>query len=227
MRDEDVRRILTEDVANVILKEYGIPVPEGGLVKSEEEAVEMARGVGYPIILKLISPEIDRWVGGKTVLLDIDSDEGVREGYNKIMGVAKELKEEARITGVLVQEQLPQGREVLVGMSRAPELGPLVTFSLSGIFAKVLRDVSHRVAPISKKEALAMIGEVKAYDILSGAKGGRPSDIKAIADVIVKVSRLGMERGEILAADIGLFVYEKGAVAVDSRIVVDKTFISR
>jgi acetyl-CoA synthetase (ADP-forming) len=218
-----MKESLTEDRAEKLLREYGIPTPKEEVAYSEDNAVEIASKIGFPVALKLISPDIMHRSSANCILLNITSEEEVKKGYRKIVKNAKEYNAKAVITGVLVQKMVPQGKEVIVGMVREPKLGPAVLFGLSGIFVDILKDVSFRVAPVSKEEALKMIKEIKAYPILEGVRGEKPSDVNAIADVITKVSRLGMEREEIVEMDINpLFVYEKGAIAIDSKIILRK-----
>jgi len=213
--------ILTEDKAKEILKEHGIPVPKEELAENEEKAIEIAKKIGFPVALKLISPDILHRSDAKAIMLNLKSEEELRKGFKEIIKNAKNFDPYARIHGVLVQEMLPQGREVIVGLIKDPQFGHVVMFGLGGIFVEILKDVAFRVTPIDKKEALKMMKEIKGYKILEGVRGISPSDINAIADVIVKVSELGVKMPEIKELDINpLFAYEKGAVAVDCRIIL-------
>ncbi len=213
--------ILTEDKAKKILKEHSIPVPKEELAENEEKAVEIAKKIGFPVVLKLISPDILHRSDAKAIVLNVKNEEEVKEKFKEIIKNAKNFNPHAKIEGVLVQEMLPQGREVIVGLIKDPQFGHVVMFGLGGIFVEILKDVSFRVAPINKKEALKMIKEIKGYKILEGTRGISPSDIDAIADIIVKVSELGVKMPEIKELDINpLFAYEKGAVAVDCRIIL-------
>ncbi len=213
--------ILTEDKAKKILKEHSIPVPKEELAENEEKAVEIAKKIGFPVVLKLISPDVLHRSDAKAIVLNVKNEEEVKEKFKEIIKNAKNFNPHAKIEGVLVQEMLPQGREVIVGLIKDPQFGHVVMFGLGGIFVEILKDVSFRVAPINKKEALKMIKEIKGYKILEGTRGISPSDIDAIADIIVKVSELGVKMPEIKELDINpLFAYEKGAVAVDCRIIL-------
>ena len=191
-----------------ILETYGFPMPEGGLARTEEEAVEIANRIGFPVILK--SPSFD--VSKASAL---NSPEEVRQEYQKMSKDADEGLE------VIVQKHAEHGMEAIIGMTRDPELGPIVTFGLSGIFA-VIKDVSSRVAPVSHEDAIRMIKETEAYGIIKGDGEKKKSDMEAIADIIEKVSRLAMENANITEIDINpLYVYEKGALVIDAKLKVE------
>ena len=208
-----MKKILAEDETKKILEEYGIPVPKEALAQSEEDTIRIAGEIGYPVVLKLVSPDISNRSKAKCILLDINSEEEVKRGYREIIKNAREFKDGAEILGVLVQKMLPRGKEVVVGLVKDERLTTVV-FGLGGIFSDILKDISYRNAPVTREEALKMMKEIKAYSILES------SDIEAIADVISKISKLGMEKRDIVEMDINpLFVYEKGAVAVDSKII--------
>ncbi|RLF59528.1 MAG: acetyl-CoA synthetase [Thermoplasmata archaeon] len=215
-------KILTEYEAKKILKKYGIPVPREELAKNEKEAKEIAKKIGFPVVLKLISPDILHRTDIGGVILDIKDEKGVIKSYRSIIENAKNNFPNARIRGVLVQEMLPHGKEVIVGLVRDKQFGHVIMFGLGGIFVEILKDVSFRVIPIDKKEAMKMIQEIKGYKILEGVRGSPPSDLDALADILVKVSKLGQEFPNIIELDINpLFSYEKGAIAVDCRIIMD------
>lgn len=218
-----MRRILTEDEAKRILAEYKIPVVKEILARSKDKAVRAARQIGYPVAIKIVSPDIIHKTEAGAVLLNINSKKELIEGYDRILKNASRYSPSAQIKGVLVQKMVKSGREVIVGLLRDVQFGAVVMFGLGGIFVEILKDTSFRVAPVTTNEALEMIKEIKAYKILEGVRGEKNSDINAVADVIVKVSKLGIERSEILELDINpLFVFERDVLAVDARIVVEK-----
>ncbi len=209
-----MKKILAEDETKRILEEYGIPAPEEALAQSEEDALRIAGEVEYPVVLKLVSPDIQSRSKAGCILLNVNSEEEVRRGYREIIKNAKEFKEGVEILGVLVQKMLPWGKEVVVGLVK-DERFTTVVFSLGGIFSNILRDISYRNVPVTREEALKMMREIKAYDMLDSGN----YDIEAVADVISKVSKIGMEKN-IAGMDINpLLVYKKGAVAVDSKII--------
>lgn len=200
-----------------LLTKYGIPTPPDALVRGEEEAAAAALEMGLPVAMKLLAPGLPHKsdVGG--VILGLGTEGDVREGYRRIAGVAESLGLDGE---VLVQRMEPPGREVIVGLTRDPNFGPVVMFGLGGIFVEVLRDVAFRVAPIDLEEAMAMMRETKGAKVLEGFRG-EPSDMKAVARVIEGVSRLGAEREEVLELDINpLLVHREGAVALDFRALV-------
>ncbi len=214
-------RPLVEPEAKEILKLYGIPVPDFKVATNEEEAVKFSREIGYPVVMKIVSPQIIHKSDAGGVKINIKSDEEARKAFREIMENAKNYKPDADLWGVIIYKLLPLGKEVIVGMIRDPQFGPAVMFGLGGIFVEILKDVSFRVAPITKEEALEMIKEIKAYPILAGARGEKPVDIEALADVVVKVGELALELPEVKELDINpIFAYEDSAIAVDARMLL-------
>ncbi len=218
---EEGRTKLLEHEAYAVVKHYGIPVPEVGLAKSPEEAGELADKIGYPIVLKIVSPDITHKsdVGG--VIVGLKSRDEVVEGAKKIFDNVSKNAPNARITGVLVQKMVPYGLEVIVGGLRDNIFGAVVMFGLGGIFVEVLRDVSFRVAPISMDEALEMIHEIKSHKLLEGYRGQPPVDKKSLAKIIVGVSNLLLENPEIESIDLNpIMAFPDKAVVADARIIV-------
>ncbi|WP_456326479.1 acetate--CoA ligase family protein [Palaeococcus sp. (in: euryarchaeotes)] len=214
-------RALVEPEAKEILKLYGIPTPDFKVATNEEEAVKFAREIGYPVVMKIVSPQIIHKSDAGGVKVNIKNDEEAREAFKRIMENAKNHKPDADLWGVIVYKMLPLGKEVIVGMIRDPQFGPAIMFGLGGIFVEILKDVSFRVAPISKQEALDMIKEIKAYPILAGARGEKPTNIEALAEIITKVGELALELPEVKELDINpIFAYEDDAVAVDARMLL-------
>ncbi|HDM23975.1 acetyl-CoA synthetase [archaeon] len=217
------RTFLMEHEAKRICKFYGIPVTRFKVAKTAKEAAEKALEIGFPVVLKIISPDIVHKsdVGG--VKLDLKSKEEVIKAYNEIMENVKKAKPNARIIGVLVQEMVPPSTEVIIGVSKDPQFGPAIMFGLGGIFVEILKDVSFRIAPLRRKDAEEMIREIKSYPILAGARGRPPLDIEEIIHILMAVSRMCMEHPEINQLDLNpIMVYEKGAKVVDARIILEK-----
>lgn len=203
-----------------LLKKYRIPAPEDGVARSVKEAVRIAENLGYPVVMKILSPNILHKTEAKAVLLDIEDKAGVENGYKEVLRRAQAYNKSARIEGVLVQKQAPRGREAIVGTLQDKQFGAVVMFGLGGILVEVLKDVAFRIAPVNKKEALDMVREIKGYPILEGFRGEPPADVDAIASVISAASRLAHEHEEILEMDVNpLLVYPKGVLAVDVRII--------
>jgi len=214
-------RPLVEPEAKEILRLYGIPVPDFKVATNEEEAVKFAREIGYPVVMKIVSPQIIHKSDAGGVKVNIKNDEEARKAFREIIENARRYKPDADIWGVIIYHMLPKGKEVIVGMIRDPQFGPAIMFGLGGIFVEILKDVSFRIAPISREEALEMIREIKAYPILAGARGEKPVDIEALADIIVKVGELALELPEIRELDINpVFAYEDSAIAVDARMLL-------
>ena len=216
------RKNLLETEAKAICTEYGIPITRFKLAKNEAEAVKFADAVGYPVVLKIVSPDIIHKsdVGG--VLVDLKNARDVRNGYTQIIKNVKRHNEKARIVGILVQEMAPPSTEVIVGMTKDPQFGQALMFGLGGIFVEVLRDVTFRIAPITADEACEMINEVKAYPLLKGYRGTPPADIEAISKILLATSKLVMEHNEIKELDLNpIMVYRKGAKTVDARIILE------
>jgi acyl-CoA synthetase (NDP forming) len=216
------RKSLLETEAKTLCMEYDIPVTRFKLAKDEEEAAKYATAIGFPIVLKIVSPDIVHKsdVGG--VIVGIKSVNEVKKGYRQIMNSIKKHKPDAKIVGVLVQEMAPAGTEVIVGSIKDPQFGPAIMFGLGGVFVEVLKDVTFRIAPITEDEAAEMISEVKAYPLLKGYRNTPPADLKAITKILVNTSRLVTEHPEIKELDLNpIMVYEKGAKAVDARIILE------
>ena len=216
------RKYLLETEAKTVCMEYGIPVTRFKLAKNEAEAVKFAGEVGYPIVLKIVSPDIIHKsdVGG--VLIGLKTAKEVRNAYKQILKNVKKHEADAKIVGVLVQEMAPSSTEVIVGAIKDPQFGPALMFGLGGIFVEVLKDVTFRIAPITEDEAREMITEVKAYPLLKGYRNMPPADIEAIVQILLNASRLVMEHQEIKELDLNpIMVYEKGAKTVDARIILE------
>ncbi|AFL66923.1 acetate--CoA ligase family protein [Desulfurococcus amylolyticus] len=212
---------LLEHEAFQIIKYYGIPSPEVVVVKSPAEAVELADKIGYPIALKIVSPDITHKsdVGG--VKLGLKSREEVGKAVEEMLRTVSLKAPNARLVGVLMYNMAPQGLEVIVGGVRDNIFGPVIMFGLGGIFVEVLKDVSFRIAPITRNDALGMLNEIKSSKILEGYRGQPPVDKEAIADIIVKTARLMEENPEIESIDLNpVMAYPKGAIAVDARIIL-------
>ena len=216
------RKYLLETEAKTVCMEYGIPITKFKLAKNEAETVKFAEEIGYPVVLKIVSPDIIHKsdVGGVIVCLKTAKD--VRNAYKQILENIKKHKADAKIVGVLVQEMAPSSTEVIVGAIKDPQFGPAVMFGLGGIFVEVLKDVTFRIAPITEDEAREMITEVKAYPLLKGYRNQPPADIEAIVQILLNTSRLVMEHQEIKELDLNpIMVYEKGAKTVDARIILE------
>ncbi len=214
-------KILTEHEAKNLLAKYGIPVTKGQIAATADEALAIALQLGTPVAMKISSPDISHKsdVGG--VALNVRREE-VRTTYNEIISRIKKAAPDANIEGILVQQMTPAGHETIVGLKKDAQFGHALMFGLGGIFVEVYKDVSFRVVPVDKSDALDMISEIKGYPILKGIRGRKPADIGAIAKVLMSVSKMA-EKENIIELDINpLIVSESGAVAVDARALVEE-----
>jgi len=219
---KEKRKYLLETEAKTICMEYGIPVTKFRLAKSETEAIKFANEMGYPVVLKIASPDIIHKFDVGGVILNLKNQTEVKDAYNKILANIKRHKSDAKIVGMVVQEMAAPSTEVIVGATKDPQFGPAIMFGLGGIFVEVLKDVTFRIAPITEEDAREMITEVKAYPILKGYRGQPPADIETIVKILLNTSKLVMEHQEIKELDLNpILVYEKGAKTVDARIILE------
>jgi acyl-CoA synthetase (NDP forming) len=219
---EEGRRSLLETEAKTVCAEYGIPVTKFRLAKNEAEAIASARSIGFPVVLKIVSPDIIHKsdVGG--VIVNLKNEQEIRHAYDQVLKRAKEKVPRAEIVGVLVQEMALPSTEVIVGAIKDPQFGPAIMFGLGGVFVEVLKDVTFRVAPISIDDATEMISEVKAYPLLKGYRNTPPADLEAITNILLNTSKLVTAHPEIKELDLNpIIVYEKGAKTVDARIILE------
>lgn len=205
-----------------IMKKFGIPFVKQVLAKNEEQAASHAKKMGYPVVLKVSSPDIIHKTDVGGVVLDIGNTEELREEYKKMLKNVKKKKPRAKIDGVIVQEMVPKdSREMIVGAKKDPQFGPVVMFGLGGVWVEALKDVSFRLAPLDRNDAKEMIKEIRGYRILEGFRGQKPVNFKLLENVLMNVSKLIWKNKRIQELDINpLFINEKKAIAVDARIVV-------
>ena len=218
------RKALVEYEAKQVLKAYGLPLPEEKLAKTVDEAIKYANEIGYPVVMKLMSPQILHKSDAKVVMLKIKNDEELTQKWEEIHENARKYRPDAEILGVLIAPMLKPGREIIIGITEDPQFGHALMFGLGGIFVEILKDVTFRIIPIEEKDAWAMIKSIKGYPILAGARGEAPADMKAIVDMMLKVSQLIDDlKDYIKEMDLNpVFVYPEGegAVIVDARIIL-------
>ncbi|MCD6552412.1 MAG: acetate--CoA ligase [Anaerolineae bacterium] len=219
----DGRLQIGDAEARAVLQACGVRVPASELAANADEAVKIADQIGYPVVMKIASPDIlhKSDIGG--VKLGISNPTEVRDAFDLIIYRATRYMPDAQIWGCQVQEMVTGGREVIVGMNRDPQFGPLMMFGLGGIYVEALKDVTFRVAPFSRQEAQEMINGIRSIQLLRGVRGEPPADMEAIIDTLLRMSQLVTEFPEIVEFDINpLIVYEKGrgVVGVDMRLVL-------
>jgi acetyltransferase len=220
----DKRDSLTEIEAKEVFKAYGMPTTAIGLAKTEEEAITLGKKIGFPLVLKIVSPDILHKSDAGGVKVNINDEAGIRDAYQTILKNARNYKADANIHGVAIQEMAPWGTETILGSVNDPSFGPTVMFGLGGIFVEVLKDVTFRVTPFSEAEAEEMIGEIRSAAILSGVRGEKPRDKKALAKTIVSYANMINDlQDEIKESDANpVLVYEDGMglKVADARIIL-------
>jgi acyl-CoA synthetase (NDP forming) len=218
----DNRKTLTASEAARVCAAYGIPLPAEGVAATAIEAEALAVKIGFPVALKIVSPDILHKTEARGVLLGIGSAEEVRRGYERLIANARAFNPKARLLGVQVQAMVGDGAEVIVGALTDPSFGKLVAFGLGGIFVEAMQDVTFRLAPVSGEEALSMLDGIRGAAVLKGIRGAKPIDRRALERIIVSVSELVADFPEIAELDLNpVFASERGAVAADLRILLD------
>lgn len=218
------RANLLEEEGYEVLQAYGFPTPQSILCTTEQEGIDAARQIGYPLVMKIVSPDIIHKSDAGGVKVGVKTDDELKSAFRTITENALKYKSDAKIKGVLVQEMVKSAKETILGASQDPTFGPVIMFGLGGIYVEVLKDVVFRVAPIDEQEAINMVESIKTIKLLKGVRGEKPSDLKAIADSLQRLSQLVVDFQEIKEFDINpLLVLEegKGARVVDARIILN------
>jgi acyl-CoA synthetase (NDP forming) len=215
------KRPLLETEAKELLREYGISVPDFKLIKSEDEIVGLAKEINFPLVMKIVSPDIIHKTDAGGVKVGIKDEKEAKTAYQDIIYKVKKYKKEAKISGVIAYSMIPQGTEIIIGMMKDLHFGPVIMFGLGGIFVEILKDISFRILPIEARDAEEMISEIKGYQILKGIRGEEPKDIEAIKDILLKISQLTLENPEIKEIDLNpVFVFNEGLQVVDARMIL-------
>src|SRR5438093_789425 len=216
------RTSLTAPEGKLVCDAYGIPVPKEGVAKSAAEAAKLATGMGFPVVMKIVSPDILHKTEAGGVVVGVKTATEAEKTYETILANARKYKADAKIEGIQVQQMLGGGTEVIVGSITDGSFGKLVAFGLGGVLVEVLKDITFRLAPATKNDALSMLDGIQAHDMLKGVRGGDPVSRDALADIIIKVSQLVSDFPEIVELDLNpVFATKKDAIAADVRIVVD------
>jgi len=209
--------------AKDILAAYGVPLPKSILAANADEAVAAAETIGYPVVMKIASPDILHKTDIGGVKLNLSTASDVRDAFDLIIYRAIRHMPEATIWGCQVQQMVRGGKEVIIGVNRDPQFGPLLMFGLGGVYVEALKDVTFRVSPVDRREAHEMLGEIRAYNLLRGVRGEMPSDLEAIADTIVRVSQLVSDFPDIVELDINpllVFPAGQGVLGLDMRLAL-------
>jgi acetyl coenzyme A synthetase (ADP forming)-like protein len=218
----DQRTSLTAPEGKLVCDAYGIPVPKEGVATSAAEAARIATDMGFPVVMKIVSPDILHKTEAGGVVVGVKNAADVETSYAAILANAKKYKSDAKIEGIQVQQMLLGGQEVIIGAVTDGSFGKLVAFGLGGVLVEVLKDITFRLAPATKQDALSMLDGIQAHEMLKGVRGGDPANRDAIADIIVNVSQLISDFPEISEMDLNpVFATKTDAIAADVRIVVD------
>ena len=216
------RTVLTEVESKQLVAEAGIPVVETKLAKTKAEAISISKKMGFPVVLKIVSPDIIHKsdIGG--VKLGLANATQVGKAYTEIMAAAKKANKKADIHGISVQKMARPGVEVIMGMSKDAQFGPVLMFGLGGVFVEVLKDVAFRIVPLNRRDASQMIREIKGYPLLEGYRGQEPANITALEDLLLKLSDFVDKNPKIKEMDLNpIFAYKDGALAVDARVILE------
>ena len=216
------RTLLTEVEAKELLRKAGIPVIATGLAKSKKEAVGLSKELGFPVALKIVSPDIVHKSDAGGVKLGLTNITQVGKSYAEIISSIRQKVPAARIGGISVQKMARPGVEIIIGMSKDPQFGPVIMFGLGGILVEILKDVAFRIVPLTRRDAAEMIREIKGYTLLQGYRGQDAVNIPYLEELILKVSDFVEKNPQIKELDLNpLIAYEDGIIAVDARIVLE------
>ena len=211
------QRTLSEYESKSFLAAYGIPVTREQLVGTKEEAIQAAMEMGFPVVLKGCAPELTHKTELNLIEIDLRSDADVADAYERILG-----HDGASVKEVLVQEMVKGERELVIGLTRDPQFGPCVMFGLGGILTEILNDVSFRIAPLEKKDALEMVREIRGHKILDAFRGKPPVDMDVLSGALISMGEIGLEFDSIKEIDINPLIIKDGIpVAVDALVVFD------
>jgi acyl-CoA synthetase (NDP forming) len=209
-----------EPEAVKLLKQYKIPYPKHGLARNAKETVAIADRLGYPVVLKVVSPDVLHKSDAGGVLVGLENAKQARAGYGLILDRVQTSVADATITGVLVCKQAGNGVEAIVGAVEDPVFGPTLMFGLGGIFTELLRDVSFRIAPIERLDAEEMVKEIKGYPLLTGMRGQPGCDVNRLIDLLMAVSKMVTDKTEIRELDLNpVRLFERGLMVLDVRLV--------
>ena len=216
------RTFLTEIESKELLRQAGLNTNDTRLATSSSGAVSISNELGFPVVMKIVSPDIVHKNDAGGVRLGLETPEQVAKAYEEIPSQVGQKYPQARVQGVTVQRMVPPGVEVIIGMSRDAQFGPVLMFGLGGIWVEILKDTSLRVIPVTRKDAGEMIREIKGYPLLTGYRGREPVDVSKLEDYLLIVSEFAEQNPAVKELDINpVIAYRDGAVAVDARILLE------
>jgi acyl-CoA synthetase (NDP forming) len=219
---ETQNTLLSEFESKEMLRQAGIPVVETKLAKSRQAAIDIAKEIGFPVVMKIASPDVVHKSDAGGVRLGLANATQVGKAYRDIIAAVKDKVPDARIEGVTVQPMARPGIEVIIGMSKDAQFGPVIMFGLGGILVEILKDVSFRIVPLERRDAAEMIKEIKGYPLLQGYRGQEPANIPALEKLIVSVSDFIEKNPQIKELDLNpVIAYKDSVMAVDARIVLE------
>ncbi len=215
-----LKRMMPEKEAVTLLADYGVRYPDHDFAATADEAVNVAGRIGYPVVLKGVSDNLVHKSDAGAVMINIENPADVSAGFETIATNVSAWNADARLNGVLVCSQAPEGLELIVGGLRDQVFGPTVMVGFGGVYTEVIKDVSFRVAPLDEKQARDMLRELKGYPLLQGVRGKTPCDTQALTVIILAVADILLDLPDIEELDLNpVRVYEKGALALDARIM--------
>jgi len=218
---DEGRGFLFENEAAEICQSYGLPLPEGGFAPDLEEAVALAQRIGYPVVMKVVSPQVIHKSDVEGVRVGISSDEELQEAFSSISQSVRRHLPEAQIRGQFIAKMAGKGVETIVGLQRDAFFGPVVMFGIGGVLVELYKDVTFRLCPVAEQTVESMLSEVKGRRLLEGFRGMPKADVESLKQVILAVSAIGIENPEIGSVDLNpVLVGEKGALALDARIIL-------
>ncbi len=205
-----------------LMNAYGIKCPKMQLAKTEKEGCQFAKKIGYPVVMKIASPEIYHKTDAGGIRIDIENEKELKSAWQEILDNVKTYNPKAKIEGITIEPMVPIGKEVIIGAKKDPQFGHMLMFGLGGIYVEILKDVTFRIAPITKNEAMHMVEEIKTIELLKGARGEKPVDIKNIAEVIERVGQIMMDYPQIQEFEINPLIVcpRRGTFAVDVNCIV-------
>ena len=212
---------LTEVEAKAVCRQYGIPCPEFRVARNVSEAIQGAEQLGFPVAIKIVSPDVLHKSDAGCVEIGITDSKGVEASTNRVLSSAKKFKSDVRVDGILVEKMAPKGLELIIGSEHNATFGPTIMFGLGGIFAEVLDDTSFRLAPIDRIDAEEMLMEIKAHRILDGYRNMQPVKRESVIDIMLAVSSLVVDINQIDQIDLNpVIANSTGALAADARILL-------